>query len=315
MAKEKAEKAPKAAKAPKVSTVAASQLHASHLPRQDPNAPKKPLAAYMLFCKARARLWSPRPRLACSCSLKCIQAAARALAARALTRPRRAAQDMRPVVKEENPGISFGEIGKVLGSKWSEADEPTKKARQPSYLLHSCRARRCSITAARSPALAAGRRRARAPRPEGKAAWPASALPRAPGTPPGAVHPPLLLAARARAALLAAFAAARPPFLTPAPASCRSTRTCTRTTRSATPRRWRGACCAAPPLPAARPPSGCNQLCSPFERATHTAPFRAQLHQEVRSQPRDDRVTKENRQLLRNQQAKSHRASTRLLQC
>ena len=52
--------------------LAASPLQASHPPRQDPNAPKKPLAAYMHFCKARARPWSPRLRLARSRSLKFI---------------------------------------------------------------------------------------------------------------------------------------------------------------------------------------------------------------------------------------------------
>ena len=36
---------------------------------------------------------------------------------------------MRAVVNEENPGITFGEVGKMLGAKWSEDDEKTKKAR------------------------------------------------------------------------------------------------------------------------------------------------------------------------------------------
>jgi hypothetical protein len=38
-------------------------------------------------------------------------------------------QDMREVVKEENPGVTFGEVGKLLGAKWQEADEKTKKVR------------------------------------------------------------------------------------------------------------------------------------------------------------------------------------------
>ena len=33
------------------------------------------------------------------------------------------------MVSSENPGISFGEVGKALGAKWAEADEKTKKAR------------------------------------------------------------------------------------------------------------------------------------------------------------------------------------------
>ena len=45
------------------------------------------------------------------------------------TRPpaRAGTQDMRKVVQEENPGVSFGEVGKLLGAKWQEADEKTKK--------------------------------------------------------------------------------------------------------------------------------------------------------------------------------------------
>ena len=31
------------------------------------------------------------------------------------------------MVKDENPEASFGEIGKILGAKWGEADEKTKK--------------------------------------------------------------------------------------------------------------------------------------------------------------------------------------------
>merc|ERR1711972_1138570 len=54
--------------------------------KKDPNAPKRPLAAYMFFC-----------------------------------------QEKRSVVKEEQPDISFGEVGKVLGKMWADADEATKK--------------------------------------------------------------------------------------------------------------------------------------------------------------------------------------------
>jgi hypothetical protein len=42
-------------------------------------------------------------------------------------------QDFREVVKEENPGITFGEIGKKLGAKWAEVDEKTKKARAAAW--------------------------------------------------------------------------------------------------------------------------------------------------------------------------------------
>jgi len=38
-------------------------------------------------------------------------------------------QDHREMVKEENPGIGFGEIGKKLGEKWSAVDEKTTKVR------------------------------------------------------------------------------------------------------------------------------------------------------------------------------------------
>ena len=37
------------------------------------------------------------------------------------------------MVKEENPGITFGEIGKKLGAKWAEVDEKTKKARAAAW--------------------------------------------------------------------------------------------------------------------------------------------------------------------------------------
>mmetsp|Transcript_18438 Transcript_18438/g.22123 ORF Transcript_18438/g.22123 Transcript_18438/m.22123 type:complete len:89 (-) Transcript_18438:604-870(-) len=54
--------------------------------KKDPNAPRRPLAAYMFFCK-----------------------------------------EMRDAVKSENPELGFGEIGRVLGQKWAEADAATKK--------------------------------------------------------------------------------------------------------------------------------------------------------------------------------------------
>jgi hypothetical protein len=53
--------------------------------KKDPNAPKRPLAAYMFFCK-----------------------------------------ETRPKVKEELPESTFGEIGRILGQRWAEADAPTK---------------------------------------------------------------------------------------------------------------------------------------------------------------------------------------------
>ncbi|GAA5822806.1 hypothetical protein JCM5353_003530 [Sporobolomyces roseus] len=49
--------------------------------KKDPNAPKRPLSAYMHFSQAK-----------------------------------------RAEVKEENPDVTFGEIGKLLGAKWKEAD-------------------------------------------------------------------------------------------------------------------------------------------------------------------------------------------------
>lgn len=54
--------------------------------KKDPNAPRRPLAAYMFFCK-----------------------------------------ELRETVKAENPDIGFGQIGRVLGQKWAEADAPTRK--------------------------------------------------------------------------------------------------------------------------------------------------------------------------------------------
>ncbi|GAA5862052.1 hypothetical protein JCM8547_001570 [Rhodosporidiobolus lusitaniae] len=54
--------------------------------KKDPNAPKRPLSAYMHF-----------------------------------------SQDQRASVKEENPEVKFGEIGKILGARWKELDEDDKK--------------------------------------------------------------------------------------------------------------------------------------------------------------------------------------------
>ncbi|GAA6014578.1 hypothetical protein JCM10207_001651 [Rhodosporidiobolus poonsookiae] len=36
-------------------------------------------------------------------------------------------QDARAQVKEENPDVGFGEIGKLLGAKWKELDEEDRK--------------------------------------------------------------------------------------------------------------------------------------------------------------------------------------------
>mmetsp|Transcript_22132 Transcript_22132/g.36924 ORF Transcript_22132/g.36924 Transcript_22132/m.36924 type:complete len:93 (-) Transcript_22132:301-579(-) len=54
--------------------------------KKDPNAPKRPLAAYMFFCK-----------------------------------------ETRDKIKEELPESTFGEIGRILGQRWADADVPTKK--------------------------------------------------------------------------------------------------------------------------------------------------------------------------------------------
>ena len=52
-------------------------------------------------------------------------------------------QDMRKVVQEENPGVTFGEVGKLLGAKWQEADEKTKKAcARPVCASHAARCTR-----------------------------------------------------------------------------------------------------------------------------------------------------------------------------
>ncbi|KAJ1855025.1 Non-histone chromosomal protein 6 [Coemansia sp. RSA 1822] len=36
-------------------------------------------------------------------------------------------QDKRPTVQEENPGVSFGTIGKLLGERWKGLDESGRK--------------------------------------------------------------------------------------------------------------------------------------------------------------------------------------------
>lgn len=53
---------------------------------KDPNAPKRPLSAYMFF-----------------------------------------SQDWRERIKTENPEVSFGEIGRLLGLKWKSLAEDEKK--------------------------------------------------------------------------------------------------------------------------------------------------------------------------------------------
>ncbi|KAI8449560.1 high mobility group box domain-containing protein [Phakopsora pachyrhizi] len=53
---------------------------------KDPNAPKRPLSAYMYF-----------------------------------------SQDWRERIKAENPEVSFGEIGRLLGQKWKSLSDEEKK--------------------------------------------------------------------------------------------------------------------------------------------------------------------------------------------
>ncbi|GAA5862053.1 hypothetical protein JCM3774_006153 [Rhodotorula dairenensis] len=71
---------------PKEGKTRSGKATAAAKPKKDPNAPKRPLSAYMLF-----------------------------------------SQDKRAEVKEEKPDVSFGEIGKILGAKWKEADENERK--------------------------------------------------------------------------------------------------------------------------------------------------------------------------------------------
>ena len=35
--------------------------------------------------------------------------------------------DLQPIVKEENPDATFGEMGKLLGAKWKGLDDTAKK--------------------------------------------------------------------------------------------------------------------------------------------------------------------------------------------
>ncbi|GAA5891480.1 hypothetical protein JCM8208_007297 [Rhodotorula glutinis] len=74
---------------PKESKTRSGKATAAAKPKKDPNAPKRPLSAYMHF-----------------------------------------SQDKRSEVKEENPDVTFGEIGKLLGAKWKEATDDEKKPYQ-----------------------------------------------------------------------------------------------------------------------------------------------------------------------------------------
>ena len=40
-------------------------------------------------------------------------------------------QDHRDQIKSENPDVSFGEVGKLLGAKWKELSEKEKKVSPP----------------------------------------------------------------------------------------------------------------------------------------------------------------------------------------
>ncbi|BGP03262.1 Non-histone chromosomal protein 6B [Rhodotorula toruloides] len=71
---------------PKESKPRATKAATGGRAKKDPNAPKRPLSAYMHF-----------------------------------------SQDQRSVVKEENPDVTFGEIGKILGAKWKELPEDERK--------------------------------------------------------------------------------------------------------------------------------------------------------------------------------------------
>jgi hypothetical protein len=62
--------------------------------KKDPNAPKRPLAPYMFYCK-----------------------------------------EQREKVKANQPDITFGEIGKVLGQQWSSMSEKEKKVSFDSYIF------------------------------------------------------------------------------------------------------------------------------------------------------------------------------------
>ena len=71
---------------------------------------------------------------------------------------------MRPIVTAENPGISFGEVGKQLGAKWAEADDKTKKVRRRA-LGDVASARACSAARGRHPGPGARHATAQAHRP------------------------------------------------------------------------------------------------------------------------------------------------------
>jgi len=43
-------------------------------------------------------------------------------------------QDYRDRIKSENPDVSFGEVGKLLGAKWKDMSAAEKKVSWPWYM-------------------------------------------------------------------------------------------------------------------------------------------------------------------------------------
>jgi hypothetical protein len=81
---------------------------------KDPNAPKRPKSAYMQFVRHRLSPAMPRSSPDIDANvLRNIQAIVR-----------------RPQVVNENPGIAFGAVGKLLGEEWRAMTDVGKKQYQ-----------------------------------------------------------------------------------------------------------------------------------------------------------------------------------------
>lgn len=105
-----------------------------------PNAPKKNQSAYMIFCnEQRVSKTEPpvrereRARLALCGFLTryglCFSSPARSVLSLS-SLPRFTSPlflNPQPIVKEENPDATFGEMGKLLGAKWKGLDDTAKK--------------------------------------------------------------------------------------------------------------------------------------------------------------------------------------------
>jgi len=96
-------------------------------------------------------------------------------------------QEQRPIVKEENPKASFGDLGKIVGEKWRNLDDSEKEPYQKKAEADKARYEREAAAYKATGSTGAGTKKSPSPAPKSPkkkaASSPSPSSPKSPNSP------------------------------------------------------------------------------------------------------------------------------------